>query len=59
MIFCPFPLADGVTTITGSPLKILTRSVSIRAFITNAEPVSRWHQVQWQQFTNIGLVISR
>jgi hypothetical protein len=35
------PLADGVTIISGAPLKILTRPVSIIAFITNADPVSR------------------
>jgi hypothetical protein len=29
------------------------------ALVAKAEPVSRWHQVQWQAFTHIGLEVSR
>jgi hypothetical protein len=34
------------------------RSVSIKAFSTKALPVCRWQSRQWQQWTNIGGVIS-
>src|SRR5450755_1345487 len=43
-IFCPAPLCDGVTTISGSPARTTTRSASIRALSANDAPVSRWHQ---------------
>ena len=41
MIFWPRPLLEGVVTISGMPVSIFNRSVSIIAFKTNAEPVSR------------------
>ena len=31
----------------------------MKALTAKAEPVSRWHQVQWQQCTIIGLVFMR
>jgi hypothetical protein len=55
-IFCPLPLFDGVSTSSTSPSVTRTRSASIIALIANAEPVSRWHHVQWQQFTKSGFV---
>jgi len=51
---CPFPLAEGVSTRSTSPANTPTRSASINAFSANAEPVSRWHHVQWQQWTYKG-----
>jgi hypothetical protein len=53
------PLSVGVAIASVAPFFSSTRSVSMMALITNALPVSRWHQVQWQQFTNIGAVASR
>ncbi len=50
-IRCPRPLAEGVSTISGSPASVSTRSLSIIAFSANAAPDSRWHQRQWQQCT--------
>ncbi len=58
-IFCPLPLLEGVLTISGSPWRRTTRSASIRALSANEAPVSRWHQVQWQQWTNIGALVMR
>jgi len=58
-IFCPLPLADGVGTSSGSPCSNSTRSVSIIALSANDAPVSRWHQRQWQQCTNIGALAMR
>ena len=40
------PLADGVTTRSGSSPSGTTRSASISAFSANAAPDSRWHQRQ-------------
>jgi hypothetical protein len=59
MIFCPRPLAEGVSTNSGWPDSSETRAVSITALRTKALPVSRWHQLQWQQCTIIGLSSSR
>ena len=59
LIFCPLPLADGVSTASTSPCSSCTRSASISAFSAKADPVSRWHQRQWQQWTNSGLVLRR
>jgi len=58
-IFCPLPLFDGVSMHSGPPESSCTRSASIIALIANAEPVSRWHHVQWQQFTNSGRDVRR
>jgi hypothetical protein len=46
MIFCPFPLFDGVFTVSGEPLSTTTRSASIIALSANDAPVSRWHHRQ-------------
>ena len=51
--------ADGVITASGSPASSSTRSASIMALSTKAEPVSRWHQRQWQQCTNNGSEVMR
>ena len=53
--------AFGCWNLAGSvaPFVSSTRSASMIALITNALPVSRWHQVQWQQLTNIGADASR
>src|SRR5690606_31992430 len=51
------PLADGSTTRTTSPESRSTRDASTRALTANADPVSRWHQVQWQQWTSIGRAV--
>ena len=59
LIRWPTPLSDGVSTISGSPLDRTTRSASISAFSAKAEPVSRWHQRQWQQCTKSGSVVMR
>jgi len=56
LIFWPLPLADGVSTTSTSPLSSCTRSASISAFSAKEAPVSRWHQRQWQQWTNSGFV---
>jgi hypothetical protein len=45
-IFWPLPLLEGVQTISGAPDLSTTRSASIMALMTNAEPVSRWHHRQ-------------
>ncbi len=58
-IFWPLPLLDGVFTTSTSPCSSSTRSDSIIAFNANDAPVSRWHQRQWQQWTNIGRVVIR
>jgi len=58
-IVCPRPLFDGVTTGSGCPDSTSTRLDSISALIANAAPVSRWHQRQWQQWTNSGSVAMR
>ena len=58
-IFWPLPLSDGVITASGSPARSSTRSASIMALRTKAEPVSRWHQRQWQQCTNNGFDVMR
>ena len=50
----PKDVPFGVSVITGLPCSNVTRSASISAFNAKAEPVSRWHQVQWQQWTNRG-----
>ena len=59
MIFCPRPLADGVNTSSGVPDRSVMRVASIMALMTKALPVSRWHQLQWQQCTIIGALVSR
>src|SRR3546814_17496380 len=56
-IFCPLPLQDGVSTVSGWPPSSSTRAVSIIALSANALPVSRWHQRQWQQCTNSGIEV--
>ena len=58
-IFCPLPLFEGVFTACGVPLSTTTRSDSISALSANDAPVSRWHQRQWQQWTNIGALVIR
>ena len=58
-IFWPLPLAEGVSTISGSPARSVTRSASIIAFSAKDAPDSRWHQRQWQQCTNSGRVSMR
>jgi len=45
----PLPLSLGVQTSSAAPWASSTRLASISAFSTKAEPVSRWHQRQWQQ----------
>jgi hypothetical protein len=55
----PSPLAEGVSTTIGLPASSSTRSASIMAFNTKEAPLSRWHQRQWQQFTNSGAVRMR
>jgi len=51
---CPAPLSEGVCTRSGASPSTVTRSASIIALSAKAEPVSRWHQRQWQQCTNSG-----
>ena len=58
-IFWPLPLADGVSTSSGSPDVSSTRSASIIALSAKAEPVSRWHHEQWQAWTNKGGEVMR
>src|SRR3546814_18354152 len=58
-IFCPLPLQDGVSTVSGWPPSSSTRAVSIIALSANALPVSRWHQRQWQQCTHSGCEVRR
>jgi len=58
-IFCPLPLLEGVSTASGSPAVSSTRSASIIAFNAKDDPVSRWHHVQWQQWTKSGRVVMR
>jgi hypothetical protein len=58
-IFWPLPLFDGVLIISTSPSSNCTRSASISAFRAKAAPLSLWHQRQWQQWTNSGVVIMR
>jgi hypothetical protein len=53
------PLFDGVSTASGAPCSSTTRSDSIIAFSANEAPVSRWHQLQWQQWTNSGFDVIR
>jgi hypothetical protein len=55
----PAPLADGVSTSSGAPLSSSTRSDSISALSANDAPLSRWHQVQWQQCTKSGRLARR
>jgi hypothetical protein len=55
----PRPLSDGVITGCGEPFSVSTCSLSISAFIAKAVPVSVWHEVQWQQWTNIGARFKR
>jgi hypothetical protein len=40
-------------------LSVSTSALATRALITNALPVSVWHEVQWQQWTKIGSRLSR
>jgi hypothetical protein len=56
---CPLPLSLGVRIASGLPASSSSRSLSIIAFTANALPLSRWHQVQWQQCTIIGGVVMR
>ncbi len=58
-MICGAPLSLAVATASVSPAITSTREVSMIALMTNAPPVSRWHQVQWQQLTNIGADASR
>jgi hypothetical protein len=52
---CPFPLAEGVSTITGGVQDVTLKfEVSTMELMAKAEPVSRWHQVQWQQLVTRG-----
>ena len=44
----PLPLSVGVRISAGVPRSSFTAEASISAFIAKAEPVSRWHHVQWQ-----------
>src|SRR5258706_8462962 len=53
-IFWPLPLSEGVSTTSTSPPSSSTRSDSMSAFSAKEAPVSRWHQRQWQQWTNSG-----
>jgi hypothetical protein len=55
----PAPLAEGVSTSSGSPLSSSTRSDSIIALSANEAPLSRWHHVQWQQWTKSGRLVRR
>jgi hypothetical protein len=55
----PRPLSDGVVITVGLPASNSTRSASTIALSANAAPVSRWHQRQWQQCTNIGAMVTR
>ena len=43
-----------VSVISGSPSRSLTLSASIRSLSAYDAPVSRWHQLQWQQCTKSG-----
>jgi hypothetical protein len=43
----------------GAGPRSVTRSDSIIALSANAVPLSRWHQRQWQQWTNSGRVSMR
>jgi len=52
-------LAEGVSTISGSPPSSVTLSASIIAFRANDAPLSRWHQRQWQQCTKSGRLSRR
>ena len=58
-MICGVPLSLAVGTASVVPVITSTREVSMIALMTNALPVSRWHQVQWQQLTNIGAAPSR
>ena len=51
-------LSVGTGTPSVSPNSISTRSASISALMTKALPVWRWQSRQWQQWTNIGAVVS-
>jgi hypothetical protein len=58
-IFCPLPLCEGVSTISGSSARCTTRCASSIAFTANEAPLSRWHHRQWQQCTKSGAVSMR
>jgi hypothetical protein len=53
------PEGDGTVTSAISPSSNATRSASINALMTNADPVWHWHFVQWQQCTINGSDIMR
>lgn len=50
---CGRPLSVGMREGAASPWTS-TRSASIKAFSTKAEPVCRWQSRQWQQWVIIG-----
>jgi hypothetical protein len=55
----PLPLFDGVSTGSVAPASNSRRADSYIAFTAKAEPVSRWHQLQWQQWTKSGGPVTR
>jgi hypothetical protein len=55
----PLPLALGNVVCSGLPCRSSTSDASMTALIAKAEPVSRWHHVQWQQCTMIGRTLRR
>src|SRR6266700_3286497 len=56
-ILWPLPLFEGVSMTSSSPCSRTTRSDSSIAFKANDDPVSRWHQRQWQQCTKSRLLL--
>jgi hypothetical protein len=56
---CGRPLSVGMRIGATSPERTSMRSVSIRALMAKALPAWRWQSRQWQQWTNIGPVVSR
>ena len=54
----PVDIVDTPSASSTSPCTS-TRSASIIALIANADPVSRWHHVQWQQLTKSGRLVIR
>jgi hypothetical protein len=55
----PLPLALGVATLSGIPDRRVTFPDSTSALSAKAVPVSRWHQMQWQQCTINGVASMR
>src|SRR5262249_45083236 len=56
---CGCPLSVGIDVGSGAAPRRSMRSVSMIALMTKALPVWRWHNMQWQQWTNIGADVSR